>query len=96
MSKYLNCNEETCNTIWKTYKGDKDRELILKGEKPDLILTHCQIKNCHRIYHKGKNGYTCSWCEVEICDHCAEKEIKTSKYEENYCNDCYKDIKSKK
>jgi hypothetical protein len=94
MTNYLNCNEKKCKKAWIEYNGDPDHEDTKNGDVSDLILTHCEIEGCHNIYWKGKNGSTCQWCALEVCEHCSMTNIVWDDCgEESFCVKCDKKIR---
>lgn len=88
----MDCKRPECIKEWEECVSDEEEnaEGYCNGS---YTFVHCEMDDCHCIYPKGKNGYTCEICETEVCEPCGD-DGKWGKYDEFYCGkDCYQERK---
>lgn len=87
MTEYLNCDKEECVDLWEYENYDEWYE----DNCQDHLPKHCEIKGCHEIYIKGKNGNSCVSCGLDVCESCFEKNLMDDGYDV-YCLECHKEM----
>lgn len=92
MTEYLDCSDEECIEKWIENKYDEWYGEEYQMWHHDFLPQHCEVDDCHNIYLKGKNGYTCSYCGLEVCDDCNYyRKILKNLGDDYSCSQCYAD-----
>lgn len=77
MKKIWNeCKEEKCIREWFKNDGKTQKEEERNFASGSYGLQHCQVKGCHEIYWRGKNGVDCEKCGLRACENCQCDETK--------------------
>lgn len=91
----MQCKRKECIKEWLEFVSDEE-ENANGYRNGGYTYMHCEMEGCHTLYFKGKNGSTCEWCELEVCESCADDGI-LSKYDDFYCSkECYEEYKNSK
>lgn len=87
----MECKREECVKEWEEFVSDEEENQ--RGYKEgSYTFVHCEMKDCHRLYFKGKNGNTCDYCEMEVCECCSDNGIWTDD-ECFYCSqECFDNL----
>ena len=85
----MECKREQCLSEWKEYVSDEEKNARGYSEG-GYTFVHCEMKDCHTLYPKGKNGSTCEYCEKEVCEGCGDDGVWEDDYEYFYCSrECF-------
>jgi hypothetical protein len=83
------CKQKKCLLEWERYYIPN----FVSTEEDEYIFTHCEIDDCHELYWKSKNGLTCIYCGLEICEKCIKKSVYGQMLNDEWvCKSCTDDI----
>lgn len=87
----MQCKRPECVEEWKEYVSDEEENARVYSEG-SYTITHCEKDNCHNIYPKGKNGWTCTLCHLEVCENCESDGKWDHEVGEFYCSEeCWRE-----
>ena len=85
----MNCDLPECIKAYREFVSESDEESNLKGyEEGSYTFMHCQQKNCHELFWKGKNGDTCNQCGKDVCEFCQTSSLNDEDLDDFVCQDC--------